>query len=38
MSHLIVVTITTLSTPTDKPVAYITTKDIIYPDDKYCVP
>ncbi len=33
-----VATITALSTPTSKPIAYITTKDIIYLDDKYCVP
>jgi hypothetical protein len=27
-----------LSAPTSKPIAYITAKDIIYPDDRFCVP
>jgi hypothetical protein len=33
-----VATIMTLFTPTSKPIICIIAKDIIYPNDKYCVP
>jgi hypothetical protein len=33
-----VTTITIIFAPTSKPILYITTKDIIYSKDKYCVP